>query len=267
MGFSPILPLSGLGGWRLLTATMERQREVHDAAPQATRDVARLKERLPAITSAEDLVADRKVLRVALTAYGLEDDLNAGALIRRVLEDGTGEPGALANRLVDRRYRDFSAAFGFGDIGMPGPLRAGFADQVADRYLARRFEAAVGETDETMRLALNARREMPALVTTSGDDRIAWLRLLGTPPLRAVMEMALGLPSSTAQLPLDRQVEEMRTAALTRFGSDRMEELTRPEKLEQVLDRFVILDSIGSQQSTPFSPAATILSAMVAGTP
>jgi hypothetical protein len=262
MSFAPVVPMSGLGGWRLLTATLERQRAAHDSTPSVAREVSQFRERIGGIATAEHLLGDRQALRVSLTAFGLEADMNAKALIGAVLEGGTTDPGAIANRMADRRYREMSEAFGFGDGGVPASLLPGFADDVAERYLARRFETAVGEQDETMRLALNARRELPDLVPASGNDRVAWLKVLGTPPLRKVLETALNLPGSIGQLPLDRQVEEMRSAAGRMLGTERFDELTAPDNLERLLDRYVIMESVNTPPAGPLSPAAAMLMSM-----
>ena len=42
--------------------------------------------------SAADLVADRRLLKVALGAFGLEGEIDKKAFIRKVLEEGTDRP-------------------------------------------------------------------------------------------------------------------------------------------------------------------------------
>ena len=62
--------------------------------------------------TAADLVADRRLLKVALAAFGLEGEIDKKALIRKVLEEGTGE-GAIATRMTDPAWRRIATAFGF----------------------------------------------------------------------------------------------------------------------------------------------------------
>lgn len=109
--FQPVLPLSGLPGWVLLNRTLESQTQAFNASPQIVRDTDYFVENIANVRSAEDLVSDRRLLTVALGAFGLDEDINNRALIQKVLEDGTADPASLANRLADDRYARFSEAF------------------------------------------------------------------------------------------------------------------------------------------------------------
>ncbi len=66
MSFQPVIPLPGLSGWRFLQRTMEAQSDVFDRRPDLSRDTAYFEANIGKINSAEDLVADRRLLRVAL---------------------------------------------------------------------------------------------------------------------------------------------------------------------------------------------------------
>ena len=59
-----------------------------------------------------------------------------------MLEEGTTDPKAFANRLTDKPYYKLANAFGFGDPGGPTPPTPGFAAKITDAYKARAFEAA-----------------------------------------------------------------------------------------------------------------------------
>ena len=77
-----------------------------------------------------------------------------------MLEEGTLDPKALANRLTDKSFLKLTQAFGFGDPGGARTGEAGFAARIVAAYKTRAFEAAVGEADNNMRLAMNFRREI-----------------------------------------------------------------------------------------------------------
>lgn len=258
MSFQPYVPVGGLAGWRFLERTLATQKAAHAQAPDLTRDMAHFRENIAGIDSAEALVADRRLLSVALAAFGLSDDIDSRFLIRKVLEDGTSDPEALANRLTDARYRDLSAAFGFGDATPPNTGAPGFADRIEARFRDRTFEVALGRTSDTMRLALNARREMAALAVDDGTNRTKWFTILGTAPLRKVVEGALGLPSTFAALELDRQVEILESRSAATFGSDRVSDLgTR--HLDRLLDRFTATADLSGGGTAVTSPALVLL--------
>ncbi|PKP85054.1 MAG: hypothetical protein CVT80_04685 [Alphaproteobacteria bacterium HGW-Alphaproteobacteria-2] len=240
IGFRPVVPFAGLSGFAFLERTMVRQTEAFNRAPELARESAHFRERIGAIASAEALVADRRLLAVALGAFGLQDDIDNRFFIRRVLEDGSQARDGLANRLSDKRYRAFAESFGFGDPGGARTAEAGFAERIVSAFQTRRFEIAVGESDASLRLALNARRELPDIAARASSDTTLWLEILGTPPLRDVFETAFGLPKGFGALDLDRQVEVVRDRSLRAFGSSAVAQFADPERLEALTRRFLL---------------------------
>lgn len=261
MTFQPFVPTGGLAGWRFLQGNIEAQRTAHAKGVVQQRDLAYFRENIGKVGTAQQLVSDYRLLSVALGAFGLGDDISSKFLIRRVLEDGTLKADALSNRLSDKRYRDLAKAFGFGDFSTPNTKLSDFPDRIEARYREQRFEADMGRTSETMRLALNAQRELPALAEGKATNRTKWFTLMGTPPLRTVMQTALGLPASFATLPIDRQLDTFMERAASRFGTDQISELARGETLSKLLDRFTALDGQGQggAASTVSSPALMLL--------
>ena len=193
MSFQPVLPLRGFQGWQFLKANLETQQARFAEAPAQGRDREYFREKIGSITSAEDLVKDYRLLRVALGAFGLSDDLPNRAFMEKVLADGVDSDDALSNRLADKRYRAFSEAFGFGGTLPPRTQAPGFADRILSRFDVQAFEVAVGEQDADLRLALTATREVPEIAAADTTDSIAWLSVLGNPPLRKVFETAFAL--------------------------------------------------------------------------
>lgn len=261
MTFQPFVPAGGLAGWRFLQSTAEVQRSAHAKGSVQQRDLAYFRNNIGKIDTAQQLVSDYRLLSVALGAFGLDADIPNKFLIRRVLEDGTLDPAALSNKLSDKRYRDLARTFGFGDFSTPNTKLSDFADRIELRYRDQRFEADMGRTNDTMRLALNAQRELPLLAESKGTNRTKWFTLMGTPPLRKVMETALGLPTAFATLPIDRQVETFMERAVAKFGTAELSELGRGANLDRLLDRYTALDKggAGANGSSITSPALMLL--------
>ncbi|MEJ6390123.1 DUF1217 domain-containing protein [Gymnodinialimonas ulvae] len=265
MIFQPVLPFGGYAGWRFLESNLERQQSQFAQAPVQERDRAYFAENIGKVRSPEDLVSDYRLLRVALGAYGLQDDLPNRAFIEKVLSDGIDEPEALANRLADKRYRVFSEAFGFGGTLPPNTQSPTFADRVLARFDRQSFEVAVGEVDSDMRLALAASREVPDIVAAGGSDATAWLTVLGNPPLRQVFETAFGLPSAIATVDLDRQVEAFQAGAERTLGSSEFSQFSDPEAVDELLKSFTVRAQVnaGISASTPGATAITLLQNLV----
>lgn len=258
MSFQPVLPLGGLAGWGFLKRTMERQQAIQQAAPVQQRDEAYFRDKIGKINTAEQLVSDKRLLRIALTAFGLEADVNSKAFIQKILEGGTLKEGSLANRLADKQYQKLSAAFGFGDFSVPSTKISTFPDEILKQFRARSFETAVGEQNNTFRLALNAERELPALAARPISDKAKWFTILGNSPLRQVVQTALGLPKSFSSIDLDQQVSVLKTRAEAAFGSSEISQFTDPKKIEGLIRSFMVRSDI-QQQGTGNSPASIAL--------
>lgn len=369
MSFLPIIPTKGLGGWQFLQRTMDKQAASHSSTAAARRDEAYFLEKIGKIGSAEDLVNDRRLLRVTLTAFGLADDLPNRAFIQRVLESPTDEPApgekrSFVQRLADRRYHELAKAFGFGDrapkatqlafspafqsagreelsnrftqsmlqdlsalagsgigeeaswtlvLNTPSlrtlfetayelpknfgsltldaqisalrnqtetvfgsPAVGQFAEQdslnkLSQRYLdgfsnalltnfhARQFEEAIGQQDQSMRLALALQRDLGQLAGSDQSENGKWFRVLGTPSMRQVFETAFQLPSSFGSLDLDRQVDILRTRSQRAFGESGVSQFSDPERMNKLIRQFFVGEQLREIQNTNAPSAALML--------
>ncbi len=258
MSFEPVLPLAGYAGWRFLARTGDSQRELVASAPVTKRDTAAFRDRIGQVTSAEALVADRALLKVALGAFGLEADLPNKAFIRKILESPSSDSGALANRLADKRYLEFARAFGFAEPEGPNTRQSGFADRIVTAYNTRQFEIAVGGKSESMRLALTAERELSSLAGRQSSDNALWFTVMGNPPLRKVFEIALGLPTSFGALDIDRQLAIFRDKTDRALGNGEVAQFADPAKREDLIRLYLLRSEM--QQSAAAVRGSTALS-------
>jgi hypothetical protein len=258
MTFQPVLPMSGYAGWTFLKRTIDRQQAAQQASPVQKRDEAYFRDRIGKVQTAAELVADKRLLRISLAAFGLEGDVNSRAFIQKILEGGTLKEGSLANKLADKQYQKFSAAFGFGDFSVPRTQISTFAEEILTQFRARSFETAVGAQNNGFRLALNAEREIPALASRSVSETAKWFTLLGNAPLREVMQTALGLPKSFASIDLDQQVSVMRARTEAAFGAPTVSQFSDPLRMEALVRRFHTRAEM-QDQGSGVSPAAIAL--------
>ena len=261
MTFQPVLPLSGYAGWSFLKRTMARQQLVQQTQPAHRRDETYFRDRIGKVTTAAELVADKRLLRMALTAFGLEADINNTAFVRKVLEGGTLKEGSLANRLADKQYQRFSSAFGFGDYSVPRTKISTFPDEILSRLRARKFETSVGEQNNTYRLALNAERELPQIASGTASEATKWYTILGNQPLREVIQTALGLPKSFASIDLDQQLSVLKSKTAAAFGKDTVSQFAKPDQMDALVRRFILRAEMQPQgaASSPSMVALQIL--------
>ena len=142
MTFTPVIVGTGLTGFAYLQRTGAAQQTTLQNTEQNKRESAQLAEKLPSIQSSEDLMDDRMMLRIALGAFGLDEDINNRAFIKQVLDSDMGDDTSFANRLSDKRYASLARAFGFNtEAGsqVPGTQEAS--------ELAQRLESVTSVSD------------------------------------------------------------------------------------------------------------------------
>lgn len=259
MSYQPVLPLTGYTGWGFLKRTMVRQQAVQQAQPMQQRDEAYFRDRIGKADTAEKLVSDKRLLRIALTAFGLEGDVNNKAFIQKILEGGTLKEGSLANKLADKQYQKLAAAFGYGDYSVPRTRISTFPDEILTQFRARSFETAVGEQNNTYRLAMNAEREIPALAAKTNSENAKWYTILGNAPLREVMQTALGLPKSFSSIDIDQQVSALKAKTAAAFGSSDLAQFKDPAKMEALTRRFLLQSEMQGQTAATSSASTALM--------
>ncbi|MEM7637641.1 MAG: DUF1217 domain-containing protein [Pseudomonadota bacterium] len=256
MTFQPVLPLSGFAGWNFLQETYDKQLETYSASPQIQRDIDYFKEKFAQPISVEDFVTDPRLRRISLTAFGLNGEEWKTGYIRNILEQVQEPDSTFLQRLNNPQYTSFAEALepANGQIN----LITSEIDTIAARYAAESFELAVGQQDDTMRLSLNYQDGIGELVTEGSTDEAVLFKLLGSTPIRTVLETALGIPADISQLDVDRQAEFLDDRLKSQFGINSVQDLKSPEVVEQVLQRYQILAGI-NQNLSATSSASTAL--------
>jgi hypothetical protein len=81
--------------------------------PDVTREATYYRDNIGKVKTADDLLKDYRLYQYAMKAYGLEDMAYAKAFMKKVLDSDLSDANSFANRLNDKRYREFAAAFSF----------------------------------------------------------------------------------------------------------------------------------------------------------
>ncbi|MCV2867050.1 DUF1217 domain-containing protein [Defluviimonas sp. WL0002] len=168
------------------------------------------------------------------------DDLKNRAFIRRILESPSGEPGALANKLADQRYREFARTFGFADPGGPRTTLPPRVEMIVSKWKEQRFGQALGTVDANMRLALHARSEITRIAGEAGTDNGRWFAVLGAAPLRQFFLTALGLPPAFSAVDIDKQVDTLRARLRSLAGVGEVSDLRDGANVEKLMRNFFL---------------------------
>ncbi|QIE40872.1 DUF1217 domain-containing protein [Rhodobacteraceae bacterium SC52] len=266
MTFQPLLPVGGLAGWNFLNRTIESQKLLQNASPVAQREMNYFRENIGNISSAEQLVGDFTLMKVALSAFGLQEDVSNKFFIRKVLEEGVIADDSLANRLSDARYAALSKAFGFGGLGEPRTALSSFPDEILSAYEDQKFEVAVGDVQPELRLALGLERELETVLENASSADARWYGVMGSSPLREVFETALNLPETFAALDIDQQLVVFRSRSEEVFGLSEVADFVDPNAAESLRNRYLLMNEINNgQASLATSPALSLLTGISGG--
>lgn len=257
--FQPVIPLSGNSGWQFLQSTYDRQLESFSSSAQVKADRAYFTEKFSKPMTTEAFLDDKRLLRVALTSFGLGGEEWKRGFIDKVLTEAADPESTFLTRLNNSQYTAFAKAFTplNGKISVePDAL-----EKISTAYAAAAFETAVGDVDDTMRLALNYQSDIAGLMGTGSSENAILYRLLGDVPVRTVLEGALSLPSSMRTLDIDRQAGMLKEALQSKLGINDVRDLADPEKVDQVIRRYHALQSLanGSGGTSSASNALTLL--------
>lgn len=258
MTVSLALPTGGYAGWRHLQRTRSLQEAVVAASPSVSRLADHFRARIGGARTAEALVADPRLLEVALGAFGLGGDLGARAFVRRVLEGGTLDPRSLANRLADKRYAALAREFGFGDLGARTDL-PGFADRILARFERQVLAEAAGARDPALRLAVHLGPALEDLAARAGSPNAQWYGVMSEPPLREVFVTAFGFPPSFGALDVDRQLAAFRRSAAA-LGAEAPADFRDPALQDRLMRLFFL-----RRESGAAAPAAAPILALLRG--
>ena len=122
--------------------------------PTVDRDTQYYLANIGKVTSIDDFVNNDRLFKYAMKAYGLEDMDYAKAFMVKALKEGVSDPNSFANKLTDKRYAQFVAAFNFAADGANAtvynptqqPVTANYAAQAEIAGLDPNSDYVKGET-------------------------------------------------------------------------------------------------------------------------
>lgn len=255
--FQPVVPLSGNSGWAFLQRTYDRQLENFSKSPQIRNDRDYMLEKLAHPMGLDDFLADKRLLRITMTAYGLAGEEWKGGFIRKAIESAGDPESTFLARLNNAKYTKFAETF--APISGKIIMSSSELSKIAVNFEAESFEAAVGEVDDNMRLALNYQSEISDLIGEGSSQKAMLYRILGDVPVRSVLESALNLPSDIGNLTVERQADILKDRLTAVLGISDVSELKSPEMVDKVLQRFHAMESIQSGANSYSSASAALM--------
>ena len=173
------------------------------------------------VTSVDQLLGNYRLLSYALQAYGLGDQIHNTALIKKVLEEGTSSPSALANTLPNVNWKAFVNAFNFAATGSAAPTSSASVATTTADYTEHQLESS--QSDPGVELALYFARVAPTITNSYS--------ILADNNLLQVVQTIFGLAPTANASEIDKEAKQI--SALMPIS-----DLQNPEKLKSLVERF-----------------------------
>ena len=210
---------------------------------QVKNDTAYYKANIGKATSLDAFVGNYRLLSYALKAYGLGDQVNNTALIKKVLEGGVTKSNALANTLPNTNWKAFVKAYGPTLTGTAAPSSSTSISTATSKYVEQSLESDQGQQDVGVQLALYFKRVAPSITTG--------LQVIADKNLLDVVQTIFNLPAAAGATQIDQQAAEIEKLMP-------MKDLQDPKKLETLVERFTAAYDAaygpgGTKTSTPLT--------------
>jgi hypothetical protein len=209
-----------------VTQNLTRYQAMTAAEPAVKTATAYYEANIGKVASIQDFVGNYRLLSYALDAYGLGDQINARALITKVLEGGVSDPKSLANTLRDSRWKAFAAAFNFVGKGAASVSTPSAVQTTTKDYVQQQLESDQGAQDVGVQLALYFQRVAPTVANEYA--------ILADPNLLEVAQTIFGLSPATSATNVDAQAQ-----TLSKLMP--ISDLQDPAKLKQLTERFTAM--------------------------
>lgn len=233
-----------LSSYHLISTRMDAYLKSTSSDARTAADIKTYLARIPNIKSVDAFLKDDRVFRFAMKAYGLEDMVYAKAFMRRALTEGIDSTSTFANKLSDKRYRQFVATFNFKRYGSTATSFDAARQGTVDKYLRQTLEENSGQQNTSVRLALYFQRVAPTITSP--------YQILADKALTQVVYTALGMPATTSASDIDAQ------ARLIESHID-FSDFRSPARLDKFIARFAARADIASGP-TGVEPGLSLLS-------
>lgn len=236
--------LNTFTSYMMISRDIEKSLDRVEKRPMVEREVDYYLKNIEKVKSAEEFLKDDRLFKFAMKAHGLKDMDYAKAFMKKALTEGIDSPDTFANKLSDKRYRDFVDTFNFARYGDTATIFSKARQGTVDKYIRQTLEEDAGAQNEGVRLALYFERKAAKLNN--------FYEVLADPAISQVVRTALGLPETLATTDIDKQV------ALMEKRLD-IADLKDPEKLQKFLTRFTSLWEIANPSAGSAMPSVSVL--------
>ncbi|MEW6645303.1 MAG: DUF1217 domain-containing protein [Pseudomonadota bacterium] len=236
---------STIATYQMISNNIVRQLQQTAKKPDVSRDTDYYLQNIGKVKTIDQFIGDYRLFSYAMKAYGLSDMTYAKAFMRKVLTEGVSASQSFANKLVDRRYRDFAAAFNFAALGDKATSTTAATTGAVSKYVRQQLEEDAGAQNEGVRLALYFERKAPSITNV--------MQILSDKALLQVAQTALDISPMTSMSSVDKQAAMLASKINVADFKD-------PAKLRTFLQRFSVMWEMQNTDVSATSPAVALIS-------
>jgi hypothetical protein len=227
--------------YRLIASDMTRSLQRVSKEPVVSRETAYFQENIGNVKSIDDFMSDTRLFNYAMKAFGLE----AKAFVRKILTEGVTDDDAMANKLTDKRYKEFATVFDFAGKGAEATQSTDAQQGVVDKYLRQTLETEAGDQNEGVRLALYFQRKASTITNA--------YEILGDKALLTTVQTMFGWPTTMSNADIDKQAKMVE-------GKIDISQLSDPDYVSKLISRFTAMYEMNNPSaSSPASIASFLL--------
>lgn len=184
--------------WRTFIKDPQKQIDNFAKNKDVQKELDYFKKNIAKFDSVESLLKDRRMSRVLLSAYDLQDEQAMGiGRIKKVLTEDPTSSNALSAKLADSRFAAMAKELRL-DKGLDSLKSNTFLTKLDSKYIQSEFEQALGRQDPALRQAAYFARNAASKTTNIYS-------ILGDKIVRDVVTNTLNIPAQLAIQPVETQ--------------------------------------------------------------
>ena len=204
-----------------------------------SREVEYYKENIGNIKSIDDFMEDRRIYTLVMQAYGLEDMAYARGFMKKLLQEGSDDTEALANKLTDPRYSELVEDFNFVRYDSATTSFDKIQSGVIDKFYSLQLEADAGSQNGGARLAMYFKRK--------SEDFVNTYSIIGDQALLKFVQTAFGLPPEMSFISIEKQAEMIDKRL-------NLEDLSDPEFMDNLVNQFLVTWDVTNPETINIPP-------------
>jgi hypothetical protein len=221
-------------------------------SPVSKREIASFRERVGSIENVDQLQDDYEVYSVVMKAFGLEKQLPAKAMIKKILISDPDDKQSLVNRLTNPAFKELNSMMAFAHEGEENVGDANWrlgsttwADQMVEMYVDQQFVESQRQVNPTVGMALDFEDKASSMTS--------WYKVLGDKDVSSFLRVALGLPEALASANIDAQV---------RAFEEKMDikDLQDPDVQKSLTRKFAAISDANNAMTQQTSPLLALFS-------